>query len=135
MFNDDEGIDSYLDAGNGKLFNSIEGLVFPKINTVLKVAHKDIRISIFLEKRLMNAPTFILDGKIVDTVTNFVFLYRFDGLDDPRGAAVIRSFLDEPKSRLFDSHEQTRKSFNQIHHKLNALSNHKLIYHGAINEG
>lgn len=132
MYDEDYyGIDTYLAPNDGKLFQEFGNVVFPSKFKILRIKNEDTRISIFLEQRSTPHVTFFV-GK----VQNFVFLYKFKGIENTGGATVIRSLLDEEaRAKLLSTYKEAESAFSKVHYKLDALANHKLIYYGAINEG
>lgn len=135
MFDDyEDGIDTYMEAHDGKIFGETGFVIFPSRNRTLEIVNKDTVVSIFIEKRQAAAPFFV-GGMMMNKITNFVFLYKFNGKNNSGTALVAQSFLDESKSKLLDDRNEANKAFSHFHHRLRKLANHKFIYHGARNEG
>jgi|SRR6185295_13597895 len=139
MFNDDEeladGIDLYSEPFKGEIFEQFGNVIFPTKNYNLRIENKDTKVSVFFEKRYIEKNVIVyLDDKRMNFVHNYVFVYSFKGLEGD-GATVAQSLLDPAKAKLFDTYLEAEKAFNSLHNKLSKLSNHKLIYYGARNEG
>lgn len=136
MFDEDEdyAIDDYFPPYPTTVFDQFATVMFPSKRTELRVKNKDTLVSIFSERRRMEHE-FILYGRLLDYINNYVFLYKFKGINNKGGATVACSFLDPPKAKLHDEYEQTERDFSKAHYKIAKLENHKLIYHGARNEG
>jgi len=130
----DDVIDTYFSPMSTTVFDRISSLAFPSKHKVLNIMNKDTQVSIFFEKRSIEHTVVILDGDVIRHINNFVFLYKFKGLENG-GAAVVQSFLDKGKAKLHEDYADTERDFNKMHNGINRLKNHRLIYHGARNEG
>ena len=139
MFNEDDDledmIDTYHEPFRGQIFEQYGNVIFPSKNYNLRIENKNTRVSIFFEKRHIERNIVVfLDNKQMNFIHNYVFMYNFKGIEGD-GATVAQSLIDPVKAKLFDDYLESEKAFNTLHNKLTKLSNHKLIYHGARNEG